>query len=620
MRPGSALGLWFSAVILSVACASPGTYSAERWSYWDGEASASNEAPAPAATPSTIALPSPMLPPSAAHRPTRPGRGDDEPDEQAAGGDEEPMHFAPIYNRWYAPGHPNTELGFEIEPPPYLEVNKPASRWNPYRQNVLKGDFPILGTEDVFLSTIWTYRLLFNKRKVPTPAGITGGSVVDPNFFGDGQQDFWRHDAAITVDLFKGQQAFKPVDWRLKFTPVFNYTDLGVENPGVVKIDVSEGNTRQERDVALQEALLEYHLFDLSDRYDFVSSELGIFPFRSDFRGFVFDDTNLGARLFGNYDDNKWQYNLVFFDMLDKDTNSELNKFDDREQEVLIANLYRQDWPVKGFISQASFHYNNDHRGTHFDDNGFLVSPAPVGLAQKNEVESYYFGLAGEGHFGRINVTTALYQAFGEDDNNPFAGRKVDINAHLVALELSYDVDWYRWRLYAMHASGDDDTRDGDAEGFDAILDAPAFAGGEFSFFNSAAIQLLGVKLTNSLSPLADLQSSKLEGKSNFVNPGINLIGVAWDAELTPTLRTMIGTTYLRFDQSEVLESFLELPEVEREIGWEFFMGTQWRPLLTQNVIFQLGTSALIPGDGFERMFQSDETLYSLFFNTILTF
>ncbi len=616
MRARSLPGLWCTAAILSVACSSPGTYSEERWSYWDLDDSADT----PIAVASQPAPhPSPVPPPRrTVHRPTRPGNGDDEPTEQAA--DEQPPHFAPIYNRWYAPGRPNMDLGVPVEPPPYLEVNKPASPWNPYRQNVLKGDFPILGTEDVFLNTIWTYRQLVNNRRVPTPSGITGtGSIVDPGFFGDSHQDFWRHDAALTIDLFKGQQAFKPVDWRVRLTPVFNYTDLGLEEPGAVKIDVSEGNTRQERDFALQEALIEYHLFDLTDRYDFISSELGIFPFRSDFRGFVFDDVNLGARIFGNYDDNKWQYNLVFFDMLDKDTNSELNKFDDREQEVFIANLYRQDWPVLGFITQASFHYNNDHRGQHFDDNGFLVSPAPVGLAMDNEVESYYLGLAGEGHFDRINVTAAFYQAYGEDDLNPFAARKVDINAQLAALELSYDIDWYRWRLYAMHASGDDNTRDGDAEGFDAIFDAPNFAGGEFSYFNSQLIQLLGVRLTSQLSPLADLQSSKLEGKSNFVNPGINLIGVAWDAEVTPTLRTMIGTTYLRFDHSEVLETYLELPEVEREIGWEFFMGTQWRPLLTQNIIFQLGTSALIPGDGFERIYQSDETLYSLFLNTILT-
>ncbi|MCZ6596722.1 MAG: hypothetical protein O7B99_03700 [Planctomycetota bacterium] len=543
---------------------------------------------------------------------------DDEPDEQVAEKGAA-RHFAPIYSRWYAPGAPYMLGDMPIQPSEYDEVNEPAAWWNPYRQNKLKGDFPILGTEDVFLATTFTYRTLFNTRNLPTPTGISGSGAIDPDFFGDGKQDFWRHDVAFTLDFFKGQQGFKPVDWRIKVTPVFNYTDLGVEEVGVVKVDVTEGNTRQEADLTIQEALIEYHLFDLSDRYDFVSSEIGVFPFRSDFRGFIFDDTNLGVRLFGNYDENKWQYNLVYFDMLDKDTNSQLVEYSDRKQDVFIANIYRQDWPVLGFQTSASFHYNHDFRGFHFDDNGFLVSPAPVGLAEPNDVEAYYFGLAGEGHFDRVNVTAALYQVYGEDENNPFAARDVDINAHMGALELSYDVDWYRWRIFAMHSSGDDDMLDDDAEGFDAIFDAPNFAGGEFSFFNSQAIKLLGVNLTNALSPQVDLQTSKFEGKSNFVNPGVNLIGVAWDAEVTPTLRAMIGSTYLRFSETAVLETFLQIPEVEREIGLEFFMGTQWRPLLTQNVILQLGASALVPGDGFERIYQSDETLYSVFFNSILT-
>ena len=54
----------------------------------------------------------------------------------------------------------------------------------------------------------------------------------------------------------------------------------------------------------------------LSNNYDFISSRVGIQPFVSDFRGFIFNDTNLGVRIFGNYDNNRWQYNVAAFDML----------------------------------------------------------------------------------------------------------------------------------------------------------------------------------------------------------------------------------------------------------------------------------------------------------------
>ena len=86
---------------------------------------------------------------------------------------------------------------------------------------------------------------------------------------------------------------------------------------------------------ALQEAFAEIHIGDLSDTYDFLSSRWGIQPFKSDFRGFIFSDTNLGARIFGNWDNNRWQYNLVYFNQREKDTYSDLNTFESRHQNII---------------------------------------------------------------------------------------------------------------------------------------------------------------------------------------------------------------------------------------------------------------------------------------------
>ena len=54
-------------------------------------------------------------------------------------------------------------------------------------------------------------------------------------------------------------------------------------------------------------------------------------------------------------------------------------------------------------------------------------------------MKAYYAGLAGDGHWGRINVTHQFYQAFGEDDFNGIAGQPTDINAQFAAVELSFD-------------------------------------------------------------------------------------------------------------------------------------------------------------------------------------
>jgi hypothetical protein len=80
----------------------------------------------------------------------------------------------------------------------------------------------------------------------------------------------------------------------------------------------------------------------------YVKKSIGIQPFNSDFRGFIFNDTNLGARLFGNLGNNRYQYNLAFFNMLEKQTNSGLNTFSPRDQRVVIANFYWQDFLTPG--------------------------------------------------------------------------------------------------------------------------------------------------------------------------------------------------------------------------------------------------------------------------------
>lgn len=522
--------------------------------------------------------------------------------------------FEPFPSRWFAPGRP---IGV-VEPPPYV-LNERASPWNPYRQNVLKGDFPLPGHEDLFFSFTATNRLFVEKRDVPTPSGITGPGNVNPAFFGDSRQQFLQNDLALSFDLFRGQQAFKPVDWRVRVTPVFNYTRLEVNEVGVVVIDPSQGTTRERGDITLQEAFVEYHLFDWNDRYDFASVEVGVLPFRSDFRGFLFEDTNLGVRFFGNADDNKWQYNVALFDQLDKDTNSQLNRYEDRDQNVFIANVYRQDWPVLGYTTGASFHYNRDRRAVEFDDNRFLIAPAPIGSFTPSKLDAYYVGWVGEGHFGRWNITHALYRAFGSESHNPIAARSTDIEARFAALELSIDIDWWRPRLFGLWASGDNNPRDGDAKGFDAIVDAPNFGGGAFSYWNSQGLKFVGTSLTNPGSPLADLQTSKTQGQANFVNPGVLLLGAAVDVELTPKWRAQGGLQYLRFDKTGTLEFLLQAADVDKSIGLELFAGTQYRPFLTNNVILQFGASALFPDDGFARIYDNDDMRYNVFANILTT-
>jgi hypothetical protein len=155
-----------------------------------------------------------------------------------------------------------------------------------------------------------------------------------------------------------------------------NYVD--VPERRVLFVEPSKGTDRFDFSVGVQEFFLDYHLRNVSDRFDFDSVRVGIQPFQFDFRGFLFQDQQLGIRLFGNRDNNRFQYNLVAAVQLEKDTNSGLNDVTElpRQSYIFHGNVFRQDFPVVGLTSMASITYNmNRERGDiEIDDNGFPVA------------------------------------------------------------------------------------------------------------------------------------------------------------------------------------------------------------------------------------------------------
>ena len=95
--------------------------------------------------------------------------------------------------------------------------------------------------------------------------------------------------------------------------------------PHPVRRAVAAAPTASITALGVQEAFVDYHIRNVSDRFDFDSVRVGIQPFNFDFRGFLFQDQQLGIRLFGNRDNNRFQYNIAAIWRLEKDTNSGLN-------------------------------------------------------------------------------------------------------------------------------------------------------------------------------------------------------------------------------------------------------------------------------------------------------
>ena len=490
---------------------------------------------------------------------------------------------------------------------------------DPYDQNVLKGDLPIAG-DDLFMVLTAISETPFEYRKVPTPSGVSAEREGSEEFFGRGEQYAVLPSAIFSFELFKGGTAFKPRDWALRITPQFNLNYVSTRERNVLHATPEDGNTRRRQHLALQEAFGEVKLFDVGPNYDFVSFRAGIQPFSSDFRGFLFRDTNLGARLFGNWGSNRNQWNVAYFDQLEKETNSELNLLERRKQRVLIANYYRQDFLTPGYTISPSVHVNLDHGDEFFfDENGFLVRPSAVGLIRPHRVDAYYLGFAGDGHLGRLNITHQFYQAFGEDKFNGISGQPVDINAQFAAVELSIDRDWYRPRFSVVWASGDGDPDDDEARGFDAILDNPNIAGGPFSFWVRQGLRLTqtGLSLVGRSSVLPSLRSSKTEGQANFVNPGYVLVNAGFDAELTTKMRLTTNVNLLRFHRTETLQRLLFQGAIDKMIGVDTSAGIQYRPALNDNVTITAGASVFAPGKGFKQILTSD-VLYTPF--VVVTF
>lgn len=480
------------------------------------------------------------------------------------------------------------------------------NRWyNPYDRNVLKGDYPVIGNDYfMVLSAVSTTGVEI--RRTPSGNNVSSADPNSNNFFGRPESLFFNQTLQFSFEFFKGQTVFRPRSWAIKISPTFSVPNyLNARENGIVNVDIRRGTSRTDYHVSLEEAFLDVKLLNTNDNYDSVSVRTGIQPFNADFRGFLYSDNNLGARLFGAFSNNRSQFNFAFFRQLEKDTNSGLNTFHTRNQSIYIANYFRQDFLTHGYTVQAVGAYNDDRGDIHYDDNGFLVRPALIGSFRAHNIKAGYVGFNGDGHIGWLNLTNSYYFAFGRDDLNPIAGHKTDIRAHMAAAEASVDRDWLRFRASVFFASGDKNPTDDRATGFDAILDDPNFVGGQFSYWNRQGIRLVSteVGLVQGNSLLPSLRSSKTEGQANFVNPGIEIFNAGVDAELTPTIKAVFNANYLRFVRTEPLEYVLFQPGIRHEIGYDLSLGVVYRPLLINNLTFTFGGNILLPGKGFRDVY-----------------
>jgi hypothetical protein len=513
---------------------------------------------------------------------------------------------------------------------------------DPYNQNTLKGDRPIdrakvpwlpIKGDDWFFVANLISDSVYEPRTFPIPVGVQTTEDPDRNdVFGNDFSQVFSQTFIAGFALLKGSTTFAPPSIEYRLTLAYNINYVDVPERRVLFVEPSRPSHRLDDFLGVQEAFVDYHLsqFD-TDRFDFISLRAGIQPFQSDFRGFLFNDQQLGVRLFGSRDNNRFQFNLGAFWRLEKDTNSGLNDVTQspRDDFVFVANAYRQDFLIPALTSQITVVYNRNRESDdiEIDDNGFPVRPALLGTLRGREYDVVYLGYNLDGRIGRVNLTGSFYWALGEDRNSFLTDRPADISAQFAAVEASYDRDWMRFRLSAAYASGDGDPYDDTEGGFDAIFENPVFAGADTSYWIRQTIPFAGggrvISVNGRNGLLNSLRSSKEQGQSNFNNPGLILAGVGADFDLTPQFRLTANANHLWFENTSVLQVLRNEGSIPREIGFDLSASAIWRPKANQNLVFRLSAATLLAGDGFRDLFTSrggGQEFVSILANVVLTY
>lgn len=452
-------------------------------------------------------------------------------------------------------------------------------------------------------------------RTFPIPVGVQ--TTADPqrlDVFGRPISTVFSQTFIAGFALLKGSTAYAPPAIEYRLTLAYNVNYVDVPERRVLHVEPSRATHRLDHFLGVQEAFVDYHLhqFDTS-RFDFISVRAGVQPFQADFRGFLFNDSQLGIRLFGNRDNNRFQFNLAAFWRLEKDTNSGLNSVVQRPRDDLVffANVYRQDFLIPAMTSQVTVAYNRNREGDNVevDDNGFPVRPSLLGSLRGRDYDVVYLGYNADGHIGRVNLTASFYQALGEDRNSFFTDRPAEIRAQFAAAEASLDRDWMRFRVSAAYASGDGDPFDDKEAGYDAIFENPVFAGADTSYWIRQTIPFAGggraISLNGRNGLLNSLRSSKEQGQSNFNNPGLMLLGVGADFDLSPEVRLSANANHLWFENTTTLETLRVEGTIPRDIGYDLSAAAVWRPHANQNIVGRLSAATLLAGRGFRDLFAS---------------
>lgn len=482
----------------------------------------------------------------------------------------------PVRSRWHPynlEGHP--EISYHL--------------YDPYGQNVLKGDFPLAG--DWFLELTALNTMVYKSRR------NLDFSRVFPDLMAAGTLNFVSYNSFYSENLIFGAEfrrhddSFVPSNFRLRINGVADFKhDINALTAG------SDGNAH------LFDAFFDLQIADFGhNNFDLLFLRGGFQGFRSDFHGLVFNDVGLGGRLFGETKKNRLRYDFAYFKLFSKNPVSGFIDFSaPSRHQVAIARLTWEDFLAPGWNSEWTFHYNRD--------------PRPLsGISEKADLDTFYFGATFNGRLGRWVFNPAVYAVTGHAERLEGA----QLARHFVAgwmglLDLQYPFDFWRFRLGYLYASGDSNSADRRDTGFDAISDGVVLFGGPLSYWVGENIKFGAGDFVrpNSLFP----SFRGVNEAANYINPGLQVVNAGVDLNLSPRVAVATNVNYLRFVETGSYQNRIVIGE--HGAGVEFNLFVRWKPFLRQlneNFVLDNGFSLLHPLPGLEGAFQSKRTVFSTF-------
>ncbi len=318
--------------------------------------------------------------------------------------------------------------------------------------------------------------------------------------------------------------------------------------------------------------------------------------------GLVYFDDDPGIRWYGNYQKFNWDFKFA----RKAEQTDKVDFGTDSNRDLFMLKL--------GYDFGPAFKPN---LFAAWDRNGAMTLHYPDDTTI-GTWDVYYLGANAVGKVGAFIYQAELVYQGGSVDLNKageehYGENNYDINAWAGLVNVGIDLAAYAPSLRKfvvslgfLYASGDDDAKDDDLEGFTGITSATRF-------FGPWAMGTLPVHGANSQPVIGSVIYSWLpatyygvgpcvggvlgKGNDHGDNPGLQALVFALDWAPAPKWGFKFTAKYLQWDETDAIEAKYG-ESIDDEIGYEFNGMLTYK--IYKNVTTFAGLSVFVPGDGID--------------------